>query len=72
MYGFTLAIARCIKTLNIPSKILKYIDVPLFKAVTITMLLQLTTIRLRYHTTFTMLLHCKSMKNISDSTQEAV
>ena len=72
MYGFTLAISCCIKTSNIPSKIFKYIDVPLLKAVTITMLLQLTTIRLRYHTTLTMLLQCKSTKNISDPAHEVV
>ena len=34
MYGFTLAISCCVKTSNIPSKFVKYIDVPLFKAVT--------------------------------------
>ena len=33
MYGFTLAISCCVKTSNIPSKFVKYIDVPLFKAV---------------------------------------
>ena len=33
MYGFTLAISCCVKTSNIPSKFDKYIDVPLFKAV---------------------------------------
>ena len=35
MYGFTLAISCCVKTSNIPSKFVKYIDVPLFKAVTV-------------------------------------
>ena len=35
MYGFTLAISCCVKTSNIPSKFVKYIDVPLFKAVTL-------------------------------------
>ena len=34
MYGFTLAISCSVKTSNIPSKFVKYIDVPLFKAVT--------------------------------------
>ena len=34
MYGFTLAISCCVKISNIPSKFVKYIDVPLFKAVT--------------------------------------
>ena len=34
MYGFTLAISRCVKTSNIQSKFITYIDVPLFKAVT--------------------------------------
>ena len=35
MYGFTLAISCSVKTSNIPSKFVKYIDVPLFKAVTL-------------------------------------
>ena len=35
VYGFTLAISCCVKTSNIPSKFVKYIDVPLFKAVTL-------------------------------------
>ena len=35
MYGFTLEISCCVKTSNIPSKLVKYIDVPLFKAVTL-------------------------------------
>ena len=34
MYGFTLAISCSVKTSNIPSKFVKYIDDPLFKAVT--------------------------------------
>ena len=34
MYDFTLAISCPVKTSNIPSKFIKYIDVPLFKAVT--------------------------------------
>ena len=34
MYGFTLAISCCVKISNIPSKFVKYIDGPLFKAVT--------------------------------------
>ena len=34
MYGCTLAISRCVKTSNIQSKFITYIDVPLFKAVT--------------------------------------
>ena len=33
VYGFTLAISCCVKTSNIPSKLVKYTDVPLFKAV---------------------------------------
>ena len=33
MYGFTLAISCCVKTSNILSIFVKYIDVPLFKAV---------------------------------------
>ena len=32
MYGFPLAISCCVKISNIPSKFVKYIDVPLFKA----------------------------------------
>ena len=35
MYGFILAISCCVKTSNIPSKFVKYIDVPLSKAVTL-------------------------------------
>ena len=35
MYGFPLAISCCVKISNIPSKSVKYIDVPLFKAVTL-------------------------------------
>ena len=35
MYGFPLAISCCVKISNIPSKFVKYIDVPLFKAVTL-------------------------------------
>ena len=35
MYGFPLAISCCLKISNIPSKFVKYIDVPLFKAVTL-------------------------------------
>ena len=35
MCGFTLAISCCVKISNIPSKFVKYIDVPLFKAVTV-------------------------------------
>ena len=34
MYIFTLVISSCVKTREIPSKLVKYIDVPLFKAVT--------------------------------------
>ena len=34
MYGFPLAMFCCVKISNIPSKFVKYIDVPLFKAVT--------------------------------------
>ena len=33
MYGFPLAMSCCVKISNIPSKFVKYIDVPLFKAV---------------------------------------
>ena len=36
MYGFPLAISCCVKISNIPTKFVKYIDVPLFKAVTVT------------------------------------
>ena len=32
MYGFTLAISGFVKTSNISSKFVKYIDVPLFEA----------------------------------------
>ena len=35
MYGFTLAISCCVKASNIPSKFVKYIDSPLFIAVTL-------------------------------------
>ena len=35
MYGFTISIYCCVKTSSIPSKFVKYIDVPLFKAVTL-------------------------------------
>ena len=34
MSGFTLAISCCVKTSNIPCKFIKYINVPLFKDVT--------------------------------------
>ena len=37
MYGFTLAISCSVKTSNIPKRFVKYIDVPLFKAVTHTL-----------------------------------
>ena len=35
MYGFPLAISCRVKISNIPSKYVKYIDVPLFKAATL-------------------------------------
>ena len=35
MYGFPLAISCCVKISNIISKFVRYIDVPLFKAVTL-------------------------------------
>ena len=35
MYGFTLAVSCCVKTSNIPGKFVKYIDLPLFKAVAV-------------------------------------
>ena len=34
MYGFTLAISCSVKTSNIPSKFVKYINLSLFEAVT--------------------------------------
>ena len=34
MYGFPLVISCCVKISNIQGKFVKYIDVPLFKAVT--------------------------------------
>ena len=35
MYGFPLSISYCVEVSNIPNKFVKYIDVPLFKAVTL-------------------------------------
>ena len=35
MYGFPLAISCCVKISKIPSKFVKYTDVPLFKAFTL-------------------------------------